>query len=53
MSQSADGEPVVRTYGGWRVTRTGGLGKLTLGQSIALLAVAFVIVLVNWLAGLL
>ena len=51
-AQQEGGAPVVRTYGGWRVTRPGGLGRFTLGQSVALLVAALGIVVVNWLAGL-
>lgn len=44
-------EPEVRTYGGWRVSRAAGLGKLTAGQTLFLVMMLALIALVNMLTS--
>lgn len=50
MSSDTDHSP--RTYGGWRVDRPAGLGKFTMGQTLALFATASALVIVNLILGL-
>ncbi|VEG30001.1 SCO6880 family protein [Actinomyces howellii] len=49
---SATEQPQVVTYGGWRVSRPAGLGKFTLGQTLALFICAAGLVMVEMTAGL-
>ena len=47
----ADPERVL-TYGGWRVSRPGGLGRFTMGQTLWLFAASAVLVVVEFTKGL-
>ncbi|WP_172119584.1 SCO6880 family protein [Actinomyces faecalis] len=45
-------EPVVRTYGNWRVSRAAGVGRFTIGQTMTLLAAAIAVVMINQIFGM-
>lgn len=46
-----DTVPVARTYGGWRTPRSSGVGSLSMGETISLLAAMVAVVVVQQAAG--